>query len=122
MPKRRAKKSRGEKLRKAPYKRRSNKLRRVLRTIRSKIYPTTLQKSIIQNKARLISETIQATTQPRKNRFSPMIAKREIRADTTTCREKKRVADQHRRRQFFKAKGRGSTTSRPEHERRHRKC
>ena len=120
MPKRRARKSRGVKSRRAHY--RKTKIRKVLETIRSKIYPTTLQKSIIQHKKRLLSETIQATTQPRKNRFSPMIAKREIRADTTRCREKKRLADQHRRRLFFRAKGRGSTTSRPEHERRHIKC
>ena len=76
----------------------------------------------MRNKRSLIAKTIQAQT-PSKNRFTRDPLKRIMR-DTRKpeCRERKRVADQHRRRVFFRAKAKGSTTARPEHQRRHVKC
>ena len=38
------------------------------------------------------------------------------------CKEKYENANRARRNNFFKAKGRGSTSNRPEHNREHRKC
>jgi len=38
------------------------------------------------------------------------------------CIEKQRIADQTRRRAFFKSRSRGSSAQRPDHNRKHKRC
>ena len=121
MPRRKRKRSNAKRLRKA-VSRQIRRLERNTQLIKSKIYPTSLQKTIMRNKRSLISKTIKAST-PSKNRFKydPYIVRDHAKIEKP-CRERKRIADQHRRRVFFRSKSKGGSTVRPEHERRHEKC
>ena len=58
-----------------------------------------------------------------QKKFTPYNPLRKIKRiiDKIDCEEQKRRADNKRRSNFFKAKGRGGA-SRPEHNRRHKRC
>ena len=55
-----------------------------------------------------------------KSKFNPLRSIKYI-VDRIECEERKKRADNKRRSNFFRAKGRGGA-SRPEHNRRHKKC